>query len=340
MFPNVLKAQYVGFGEASPNSKIDATHSGTTGSTVEATQSNASNTAPAIQVKNSSGGEGMEIQMNATTSTQEGLLITHLGRGSALSATVSNAAITGTIAVGKFEFTGSDTDDHIGVHGLSTSVSGYGIGVQGNGNYRGMYGVSTSGTGVYGSGVTGLYGTGTTYGVYGNGTTYGVYANGNLGASGTKSFLIDHPLDPGNQYLKHFSVESDEVLNLYRGMAVLDSQGRATVQLPVYFEAINTEITYQLTPVGSPQQPWVVTEVSGNSFVVGGAPGSKVSWAIMARRNDAYMKAHPVQAESRKEPENQGRYIRPELYGQPASMGIFTQARQETKPSETPHSEK
>jgi hypothetical protein len=34
---------------------------------------------------------------------------------------------------------------------------------------------------------------------------YGVYSLGRLGASGPKSFRIDHPDDPESRYLLHYS---------------------------------------------------------------------------------------------------------------------------------------
>ena len=60
----------------------------------------------------------------------------------------------------------------------------------------------------------------------------------NLGCSGVKTFIIDLPLDPVNKALKHFSIESNEVLTLYRGVAKFDASGRIVVELPDYFQAI------------------------------------------------------------------------------------------------------
>ncbi|MEZ5068955.1 MAG: hypothetical protein R2847_10915 [Bacteroidia bacterium] len=37
-----------------------------------------------------------------------------------------------------------------------------------------------------------------------------------MSASGTKPFMIDHPLDPANKFLKRFSMESNEVELLSR----------------------------------------------------------------------------------------------------------------------------
>jgi trimeric autotransporter adhesin len=40
-----------------------------------------------------------------------------------------------------------------------------------------------------------------------------VHISGNLNVSGTKSFRIDHPLDPANKYFFHAALESSEVLS-------------------------------------------------------------------------------------------------------------------------------
>ena len=51
---------------------------------------------------------------------------------------------------------------------------------------------------------------------------------GDSGASGSKSFRLDHPDDPANKYLLHYAAESPEVINLHRGTTVLDDNGAAT----------------------------------------------------------------------------------------------------------------
>jgi hypothetical protein len=54
---------------------------------------------------------------------------------------------------------------------------------------------------------------------------------------GNKNFITHHPLDPENKYLIHTTLEGPENAVFYRGEAEL-SDGRATVQLPDYFEAL------------------------------------------------------------------------------------------------------
>ncbi|HMT30823.1 MAG TPA: hypothetical protein PKD91_16240, partial [Bacteroidia bacterium] len=117
-------------------------------------------------------------------------------------------------------------------------------------------------------------------------TRYAIFSNGDLAASGVKTFVIDHPADPANKFLKHFSIESNEILNIYRGNVNLDANGEAVVQLPSYFESINnSNYAYSLTAIGQQSNVYVKQEISNKQFVIaGGAPGMKVSWMISAER--------------------------------------------------------
>jgi hypothetical protein len=135
--------------------------------------------------------------------------------------------------------------------------------------------------------------------------------------AGAKDFKIDHPLDPANEYLLHASIESSEMVNLYSGNVVLESNGAATVQLPAWFEAVNGDFRYQLTAIGrSSPGLYVAQEISGNRFqIAGGAPGTKVSWQVVGVRHDAYAQAYPLVVEREKIALERGHYIHPELYG-------------------------
>jgi hypothetical protein len=154
-------------------------------------------------------------------------------------------------------------------------------------------------------------------------TSGNVSITGTLNATGTKNFRIDHPLDPANKYLLHASIESSEVLNLYSGNVVLDASGEAVVQLPDWFEAINKDFRYQLTPIGAPGRDlYVAEEVSGGHFkIAGGKPGGKISWQVSGVRNDAWEKAHPMVVEADKGAAR-GQYLTPELYGAPETARI------------------
>jgi hypothetical protein len=217
---------------------------------------------------------------------------------------------------------GAFTGDYCGVAGWANTDNNSSVGVYGYYNGSGSY---RDGTGVKGIAVAN---SGRGYGVYGQGNRYGVYANGNLGASGTKSFAIDHPMDPENKILKHYSIESNEVLNMYRGVIVLDDEGNATVTLPDYFTTININYSYTLTPIGMKAPDlFIKAEIDDNGqFKIGGGnPNQKISWVVYADRNDPYMQKHRNDQVDviEKDADQKGKYITPELYDQPASKGIF-----------------
>jgi hypothetical protein len=141
--------------------------------------------------------------------------------------------------------------------------------------------------------------------------------------AGTKDFRIDHPLDPANKYLVHGSVESSEMMNIYTGNITTDAQGEATIQLPEWFEALNTDFRYQLTVIGQFAQAIVARKIEHNQFTIrSDAPNVEVSWQVTGVRQDAFAKAHPLIAEEEKEARLRGFYIHPELYGAPEEKQI------------------
>lgn len=243
-------------------------------------------------------GRGAEFNITNANNPDPALFITHQGGTDVAVIQNQSNFILGTIRVVDAAYTGTDVADHIGVSGQSFPAAGWGVGVRGDGNYAGVIGV---------------------------GGDYGMLAAGTIAAYGGKAFLIDHPQDPANKYLRHFSIESNEIMNVYRGNASLDANGEATVTLPAYFEDVNTDFTYQLTAIGTPVQPWVKAEVTGNQFKVAGDPNSKVSWMVMAKRNDPYVKNNPDKFtdEYEKREGRKGKYLIPELYGASPAEGIL-----------------
>lgn len=150
-----------------------------------------------------------------------------------------------------------------------------------------------------------------------------VLISGNL-AKSSGSFKIDHPLDPANKYLQHSFVESPDMMNVYNGNVVLDGAGAATVTLPDYFAALNRDFRYQLTAVGAASPNLhVAQKIVDNQFrIAGGAPNGEVSWQVTGIRQDAWAQAHPIEVEVSKAPQEQGYYLHPELFGQPAAASI------------------
>jgi hypothetical protein len=212
--------------------------------------------------------------------------------------------------------------DGAGVYAFSVNgnavyaTSGHGNGTFGFSQSTGIgaVGYSVKGTGVYGR-------TDDTqaYAGYFDGT---VFINGTLNKSAT-TFIIDHPLDPANKYLSHSGVESPDMKNLYDGIVVLDQNGEATVELAQWFEALNTNLRYQLTCIGEFAPVYVAQKVRANTFrIAGGKPGMEVCWQLTGVRQDPYARAHRVPVERQKNDEERGRYLHPGLYGRGESNHI------------------
>jgi hypothetical protein len=248
----------------------------------------------------------------------------------------------------------------IGVSGTDNSTEpggGYGVygtsvggsGVYGTSNGTGVTGTSTEGWGVEGTtystnglgvfggafsaGCPGVYGFGdgdNSFGVFAEAIGSGAvpfFASGDATVTGSLSkgggsFRIDHPLDPANKYLCHSFVESPDMMNVYNGTVTLDADGRAVVGLADWFEALNRDCRYQLTPIGGPAPDLhIAAKVSGGQFAIaGGTAGQEVSWQVTGIRQDAWANAHRIPVEEAKPAEDQGRYLHPELHhGEPIS---------------------
>ncbi len=194
---------------------------------------------------------------------------------------------------------------NIAISGLADGVGGTGV-----------FGEAENGSGAYG--VWGISSSGLAGEFSGN-----VSISGTLSA-GLKNFRIDHPLDPAGKYLYHASVESSEMMNLYTGNVVLDESGAGVVQLPAWFEALNTDFRYQLTAVGGPGPGlYVAQEIQNQSFkIAGGTPGLKVSWQVTGVRQDAFARTNPLVVEVEKSERERGYYIHPQLFGQPPAQSI------------------
>ena len=161
--------------------------------------------------------------------------------------------------------------------------------------------------------------------------------SGNLTVDGainaaSKPFRIDHPLDPANKFLFHNAIESPDMMNVYNGNIVLDRRGRAIVELPEYFEALNQDFRYQLTPIGAPgPNLYVAQEIENNRFVIeGGEPGMTVSWQVSGIRHDPWAEQNRIQVEVDKE-EARGFYVHPQLYNQPDERRLGNAPNQKIK---------
>jgi hypothetical protein len=151
---------------------------------------------------------------------------------------------------------------------------------------------------------------------------------GNLIVTGTLtkgggSFKIDHPLDPANKYLSHSFVGSPDMMNVCNGNVTTDRRGLAEIILPNYFDALNRDFRYQLTVIGQFAQAIVAKEIDHNRFTIHtNRPGVKVSWQVTDIRQDAYANAHRIAVEVEKSPQEQGKYLHPELFDAPKEAAI------------------
>ncbi len=194
-----------------------------------------------------------------------------------------------------------------------TTGTSYGIRCTG---YDGEY---AYGVYAYGASATNNYGI---YASCGNASgNYGGYFYGNLHSTGSNTkgaggMIIDHPLDPENQYLVHSDIQSPDMMNVYNGNIVTDINGLAVVELPDYFEALNKDFRYQLTVIGDFAQAIVLEEISNNQFTVQtDKPEVKVSWQVTGIRKDAFAKANPMKVEVQKSADEAGLYMHPEAFG-------------------------
>jgi hypothetical protein len=150
-----------------------------------------------------------------------------------------------------------------------------------------------------------------------------VHATGGITSALAAGVRIDHPLEPADKILLHSGVTSDEALTIYAGTVTTGAGGEATVELPRWFEALNTDLRYQLTVIGSFAQAMVKHEVKGNRFgIATSEPATKVSWQLTGVRHDAFAKAHPRAVEVAKTKTERGLYLNPVEHGQPESKGV------------------
>lgn len=280
--------------------------------TVLITGNNNDNLDSVLRIENqANGGRGIFVSM-PTGNFWPGITVAHAGNGWGgyfslnSSANVYDAVrgITNGTARGGYFTVSNSANTSAALEGSTNGTSG--IGVRGEAT-------ATSGTnyGVYGTSASG------------SGSGWGVWAQGRLGASGTKSFRIDHPQDPENRYLLHYSSESPEPINFYSGNVVTDARGYATVTLPSWFEAINRDFRYQLTVIGDFAQAIIAEEIKGNRFVIRtDKPQIKVSWRVEAARNDLWVQRYGAPVEVEKTGVEKGTLQHPELYGQPVEKGI------------------
>ena len=226
-----------------------------------------------------------------------------------------------------------------GVFGQSMSDSGHGVsGLIFGTNAAGVFGEARTAA-ANSSGVMGVSdGDGNGVAAINNARGDGLFATSSTGfaafflgdvdvdgrlSKAAGSFKIDHPLDPANKYLYHSFVESPDMMNVYNGNVVTDGQGKAEVEMPEWFEALNRDFRYQLTTIGQLAQATVLSEMANHRFtILTDQPNVKVSWQVTGIRQDVYANAHRIPVEEKKSDKERELYLHPELFGKSQEKSI------------------
>jgi hypothetical protein len=117
------------------------------------------------------------------------------------------------------------------------------------------------------------------------------------------------------------------MLNVYAGTVVTDENGVATVVLPEYFEALNGDHRFQLTPLGQLALVTVEGAVRDNRFAIRtDRPGVTVSWQVTGVRQDRWARAHRIVAEQDKAPDERDFFLHAEEHGQPRARSLAARA--------------
>jgi hypothetical protein len=158
------------------------------------------------------------------------------------------------------------------------------------------------------------------------------------------AFRIDHPLDPVNKYLQHAAVESPEMMNIYAGNVKTGTNGTAVVELPTYCQELNGDFCYQLTVIGGFAQAVISEEIRDNRFSIAtDRPEVSVSWQVTGVRRDPLAEQNRLVVEQDKPEHERGKFLHPELYGEPVSQSvdyeiIIQNTEQEISPPDAPNS--
>jgi trimeric autotransporter adhesin len=339
--PIVSAGGNVAIGTTTPNGKLTVVSASTTANAVSGSANASSGYASGVYGSTASSTDfaaavyghaaattGGAFGVYGDSESPNGTAVQGYAASTSAGATNGVAGFTNNGGNGVIGGANAPTGFSFGVQGYSLSSDG--VGVQGSGPNVAVAGITqvcsptcnlfagTAGKFITGSGglvLQGFAGSNFTqvFSVDSNGN---LFITGNL-TKGSGSFKIDDPLDPANKYLSHSFVESPDMMNIYNGVIVLDAKGEASVDLPDYFQALNSDFRYQLTAIGAPgPNLYVAEEISGNHFkVAGGKPGAKVSWQVTGVRQDAYAKAHRIKVEEVKPAQERGHYLHPELFG-------------------------
>ena len=118
--------------------------------------------------------------------------------------------------------------------------------------------------------------------------------------------------------------------NVYDGVVTTDADGYASVALPNWFQTLNRDFRYQLTVIDETDsanfvQAKIVGGIQDNQLTLRtSAPQTLVSWQVTGIRQDPWANAYRIPVEEQKPALERGLCLHPELYGQPAELGMKT----------------
>ena len=282
------------------------------GSAIEAVHNGSASDSAAILA---SGGHNVGLRVDNNSANKPVVLAQNLSGSSAGPVVVGLAGSTAAQRIHDFMGAARGAGEFAGVNGVVGVTTDNGYGVAGAAFANGGHGVHA-----YGDPSAGAWALVT---VGNSGMLGDLSVFGNL-SKPAGSFKIDHPLEPAEKYLYHSFVESPDMMNVYNGVATADAHGKATVGLPQWFETLNRDFRYQLTPIGSgAPELHVSKEVEHNSFSIADAkPHQKISWQITGIRQDAWANDNRIPVEEAKPKSERGTYLHPNGFGQPVSAGL------------------
>jgi len=230
----------------------------------------------------STNGYGVTGQVTGNGSSSAGVRGVASGTGAGSAGISGLASGASGVLYGALGQETSTTADSAGVRGVNGAGSPGGFFAP-----AGVRGESAGGFGVLGT--SGLVGTAGLAGVNGaflnssgttlaegrlgfstGGTYYGVYSTtGDIGATGTKSFVVPHPTDP-SRIIRYISMEGPEAGTYFRGRGRLEDR-IAIIDVPESFRLVTEEdgLSIQVTPIGGSASLWI-QEVGLNRIVVRG----------------------------------------------------------------------
>lgn len=123
-------------------------------------------------------------------------------------------------------------------------------------------------------------------------------AQGSTGAAGSKTFIIDHPLNylendkSNDKYLVHACLEGPEVGVYYRGKGEIINNKFALIKLPEYVSNLAYNFTIQITSIynedlmdDSSERNYKAGNVVDNSFKVYGNKNGSFYWTVYGERD-------------------------------------------------------